>query len=34
MATPHHLQGIYSPVMTPFKADLSPDSAEFVRHCQ
>lgn len=34
MAKPHHLQGIYSPVLTPFKADLSPDSAEFVRHCQ
>lgn len=30
----HHLQGIYSPVLTPFKADLSPDVAQFVRHCQ
>ena len=34
MAQPHHLQGIYSPVLTPFKADLSADTGAFVRHCQ
>lgn len=34
MGNAHHLQGIYSPVLTPFKADLSADVAEFVRHCQ
>ncbi len=34
MSNSHHLQGIYSPVLTPFKADLSPDVPEFVRHCQ
>jgi len=26
--------GIYSPVLTPFTADLAPDTAAFVRHCQ
>lgn len=26
--------GIYSPVLTPFTADLAPDTQAFVRHCQ
>ena len=26
--------GVLAPVVTPFKADLSPDAARFVRHCQ
>jgi 4-hydroxy-tetrahydrodipicolinate synthase len=28
------LRGILSPVVTPFKADLSPDAKRFVEHCQ
>jgi 4-hydroxy-tetrahydrodipicolinate synthase len=28
------LKGVLSPVITPFKADLSPDAGKFVRHCQ
>ncbi len=34
MAIKHKLAGIYSPVLTPFKTDLSPDTRQFVRHCQ
>ena len=34
MAIKHKLGGIYSPVLTPFKPDLSPDTQAFVRHCQ
>jgi 4-hydroxy-tetrahydrodipicolinate synthase len=34
MAIKHKLGGIYSPVLTPFKADLSPDTDAFVRHCK
>jgi 4-hydroxy-tetrahydrodipicolinate synthase len=34
MATKHKLAGIYSPVLTPFNTDLSPDTQAFVRHCQ
>jgi 4-hydroxy-tetrahydrodipicolinate synthase len=34
MATRHKLAGIYSPVLTPFTADLAPDTRAFVRHCQ
>ena len=34
MAIKHKLGGIFSPVLTPFKADLSPDTQAFVRHCQ
>ncbi|MEY3873143.1 MAG: hypothetical protein RLZZ296_2138, partial [Pseudomonadota bacterium] len=34
MATQHKLGGIFSPVLTPFKTDLSPDTQAFVRHCQ
>ena len=28
------LQGIFSPVLTPFNADGSPDAARFIRHCR
>jgi 4-hydroxy-tetrahydrodipicolinate synthase len=28
------LEGILSPVVTPFKADYSPDAGRFVKHCQ
>jgi 4-hydroxy-tetrahydrodipicolinate synthase len=28
------LKGVLSPVVTPFKADLSPDGEKFVRHCK
>jgi len=28
------LKGVLSPVITPFKADLSPDAGRFVRHCR
>jgi 4-hydroxy-tetrahydrodipicolinate synthase len=28
------LRGVLSPVVTPFKPDLSPDSEKFVRHCK
>jgi 4-hydroxy-tetrahydrodipicolinate synthase len=34
VAIKHKLSGIYSPVLTPFKSDLSPDTQAFVRHCQ
>jgi 4-hydroxy-tetrahydrodipicolinate synthase len=34
MPTQHKLGGIYSPVLTPFTADLSPDAQAFVRHCR
>ena len=34
MAIRHKLAGIYSPVLTPFTADLAPDTRAFVRHCQ
>jgi 4-hydroxy-tetrahydrodipicolinate synthase len=28
------LRGVLAPVVTPFKADLSPDCERFIRHCQ
>jgi 4-hydroxy-tetrahydrodipicolinate synthase len=28
------IRGVLAPVVTPFKADLSPDAARFIRHCQ
>lgn len=34
MTTKHRLAGIFSPVLTPFKTDLSPDTEAFVRHCK
>ena len=34
MTTKHKLGGIFSPVLTPFNADLSPDTDAFIRHCK
>jgi 4-hydroxy-tetrahydrodipicolinate synthase len=28
------IRGVLAPVVTPFKADLSPDCEQFIRHCQ
>ncbi|MDB5825285.1 MAG: dihydrodipicolinate synthase family protein [Herminiimonas sp.] len=28
-----HLKGVYAPVLTPFRKDLSPDVEQFVSHC-
>src|SRR5947208_5979839 len=28
------IRGVLAPVVTPFKADLSPDCERFIRHCQ
>src|SRR5947209_11971667 len=28
------IRGVLAPVVTPFKADLSPDEERFIRHCQ
>jgi 4-hydroxy-tetrahydrodipicolinate synthase len=28
------IRGVLAPVVTPFKADLSPDSERFIKHCQ
>ena len=29
-----HIRGVLAPVVTPFKADLSPDCERFIEHCQ
>ena len=34
MTVPKRLSGVLSPVVTPFKSDLSPDRARYVRHCK
>ncbi len=34
MNTPTRLSGVFSPVITPFAQDLSPDPARLIRHCQ
>jgi 4-hydroxy-tetrahydrodipicolinate synthase len=34
MNTSTKLRGVFSPVITPFAADLSPDAARLVRHCK
>ena len=34
MSTPDRITGVLSPVVTPFKADLSPDPERFVRQCR
>ena len=34
MSTPNRIKGLLSPVVTPFKSDLSPDKARFVAHCK
>lgn len=33
-ATPSRIQGVLSPVLTPFNADYTPDADRFVRHCR
>ena len=33
-ATPQRITGVLSPVVTPFKRDLSPDPVRYVRHCK
>jgi 4-hydroxy-tetrahydrodipicolinate synthase len=30
----HRIRGVLAPVVTPFKADLSPDAERFIRHCK
>ena len=30
----HRIRGVLAPVVTPFKADLSPDSERFIAHCK
>ena len=32
--TPKRISGVLSPVVTPFKADLSPDAEQFIRQCR
>ncbi len=34
MTDTKRMQGVLSPVVTPFKADLAPDKERFVAHCQ
>lgn len=34
MSTTSRLQGIFSPVLTPFNADYTPDPDRFIRHCK
>ena len=34
MTAPQRLSGVLSPVVTPFKRDLSPDRERYVRHCK
>ncbi|MEJ8835045.1 dihydrodipicolinate synthase family protein [Ramlibacter sp. AN1133] len=33
-AAPTRLQGVFSPVLTPFNADYTPDADRFIRHCR
>ena len=34
MAKPKRIEGVLSPVITPFRKDYSPDAERFVRHCR
>ena len=34
MSTANRIKGVLSPVVTPFKADYSPDTERFVAHCK
>lgn len=34
MRSPPRLRGVFSPVITPFAADLSPDASRLARHCR
>ena len=33
MSNANRIKGVLSPVVTPFKADLSPDKERFIAHC-
>ena len=34
LVTSKRIRGVLAPVVTPFRADLSPDPERFIRHCQ
>src|SRR6266566_5147746 len=34
MVQGNHIRGVLAPVVTPFKADLAPDSQRFIAHCK
>ena len=34
MSEARRLSGVFAPVVTPFGADLKPDAARLLRHCQ
>ena len=34
MSNPNRIRGVLSPVVTPFRADLSPDPQRFIAHCR
>jgi 4-hydroxy-tetrahydrodipicolinate synthase len=34
LRAPERIRGVLAPVVTPFKADLSPDSQRFIAHCK
>jgi len=34
MVRGNHIRGVLAPVVTPFKADLSPDSQRLIAHCK
>ena len=34
LAASQRIRGVLAPVVTPFKADLSPDSQRFIAHCK
>ena len=34
MVRGNHIRGVLAPVVTLFKADLSPDSQSFIAHCK
>ena len=34
LATSQRIRGVLAPVVTPFKADFSPDRDRFIKHCQ
>jgi dihydrodipicolinate synthase/N-acetylneuraminate lyase len=34
LASSQPIRGVVAPVLTPFKADLAPDSQRFIAHCK
>jgi 4-hydroxy-tetrahydrodipicolinate synthase len=34
LAASQRIRGVLAPVVTPFKADLAPDSQRFIAHCK